>query len=231
MASFVVCAERASWQQAGRFAEKIPGTGELRSFDDRRWHALGEPILVYLTHPEYDHLRSLLGILKPGTPDVVIYYAARPAPEEAAELGKLVGEMRPKNTTVVFEAKAAAASLLRHARSSGPKRDPVDHGQRIRSLREDFGLTQTELAHALGVSLRTIQNWERSGEASRSRGVRDLEELWDLLKDSVKAVDIPTWLRSANDAFDGRRPIDLLKDGKARDIVVEFRRLQAGEPV
>jgi len=28
----------------------------------------------------------------------------------------------------------------------------------------------------------------------------------------------------------GQRPLDLLKEGKARDIIVEFRRLQAGEP-
>jgi transcriptional regulator with XRE-family HTH domain len=98
-------------------------------------------------------------------------------------------------------------------------------------LRENFGLTQTELAHALGLSLRTIQNWEGWGEASRARDLRDLEELWDVLKDSVKMANVPTWLRSANNAFDGRRPIDLLKDGKARDIVVEFRRLQTGEPI
>jgi transcriptional regulator with XRE-family HTH domain len=110
-------------------------------------------------------------------------------------------------------------------------RDPVARGRRIRRLRENFGLTQTELAHALDVSLRTIQNWERSGEVSRARDLRDLEELWDVLKESVKMANVPTWLRSANDAFDGRRPIDLLKDGKARDIVVEFRRLQSGEPI
>src|SRR5688572_24396067 len=103
MASFVVCAERASWQQAGRFAEKYPVGGDLRRFVDLRRHTPGRPILVYLTHPDYDRVRSLLEVLKPGTPDVVIYYATRPAPEEAAELGRLVGETRPKHTTVVFE--------------------------------------------------------------------------------------------------------------------------------
>jgi DNA-binding transcriptional regulator YiaG len=146
-------------------------------------------------------------------------------------LGKLVGEMRPKHTTVVFEAKAAAASVLKHAQSPGPRRHPLARGQRIRRLRENFGLTQTELAHAVGVSLRTIQYWESSGEPSRARDVRDLEELWSVLKDSIKGADIPIWLRSANQAFNGLRPIDLLKDGKARDIVVEFRRMQSGEPV
>jgi hypothetical protein len=65
----------------------------------------------------------------------------------------------------------------------------------------------------------------------RPRLLRDAEELWTLLKDSLKPSDIPAWLRSENDAFGGRRPIDLLNEGHARDIIVEFRRLQAGEPV
>ena len=37
-------------------------------------------------------------------------------------------------------------------------------------------------------------------------------------------------LRIESDAFAGKRPIELLKEGKARDIIVEFRRLQSGEP-
>lgn len=61
--------------------------------------------------------------------------------------------------------------------------------------------------------------------------LRDNGELWTILKDSLRASDIPEWLRSENDAFGGCRPIDLLKEGRARDIIVEFRRLQAGEPV
>jgi transcriptional regulator with XRE-family HTH domain len=97
-------------------------------------------------------------------------------------------------------------------------------------LREHFALTQTELAHALGISLRTVQNWERAGVAGRARQLRDLEELWPILKGSIKGSDIPAWLRSESDAFAGQRPIELLKEGKARDIIVAFRRLQAGEP-
>jgi len=63
------------------------------------------------------------------------------------------------------------------------------------------------------------------------RLLRDAEELWTLLKDSLKPSDVPAWLRSENDAFGGRRPIDLLNEGHARDIIVEFCRLQAGDPV
>src|ERR1700683_5233389 len=120
MAGVVVCAEPRSWQQAGRFAAKTLGDAELKSFEDLRWRTPVLPILIYLTHPDYDHLRSFLQFLKPASPDVVIYYASRLAPQAAAQLGKLVGETRPNHTSVVFEAKAAAASVLSHSRSSCP---------------------------------------------------------------------------------------------------------------
>jgi DNA-binding transcriptional regulator YiaG len=229
MASIVVCAEPGSWQQASRFAQKVLGNAELKSFEDLRRRAPVQPLLVFLTNTDYHRLRSLLRTLKPASPDVVIYYANRLAPEEAAQLGKLVGETRPNHTSVVFEAKAAAASVRRHSRS-GPGNGKVSSANRTRQLREHFGLTQTEQAHALGVSLRTVQNWERAGVAGSPRQLRDLEELWTILKESIKGSDIPAWLRSESDAFAGQRPIELLKEGKARDIIVEFRRLQAGEP-
>jgi transcriptional regulator with XRE-family HTH domain len=115
--------------------------------------------------------------------------------------------------------------------SAAQRNGIASSANRTRQLREQFGLTQTELAHALGISLRTVQNWERAGVSGRPRQLRDLEELWTILKESIKGSDIPAWLRSESDAFARQRPIALLKEGKARDIIVEFRRLQAGEPV
>jgi hypothetical protein len=76
-----------------------------------------------------------------------------------------------------------------------------------------------------------VQNWEKSGVASKPRQLRDLAELLAILEDAMESPDVPAWMRSANDAFGGQRPFDLLQDGKARDIIAEFRRLQAGEPV
>jgi hypothetical protein len=136
MASIVVCTEPGSWQRAGRFAARVLGDAELRSLDDLRRHAPLEPILVYLTNPDYHSLRSLLRMLKPASPDVVIYYVTRLAPEEAAQLGKLIGETRPNHTNLVFDAKAAAASLLGHSRSSGQGNGTPSTANRTRQLRE-----------------------------------------------------------------------------------------------
>jgi DNA-binding transcriptional regulator YiaG len=231
MSSVVVCAEPRSLQQAGRFAAKLLGGAELRSFEELRREIPMQPGLVYLTHPDYDHLRSFLKFLKPTGVHVVIYYANRVAPADASRLGKLVGETRPSHTGVVFEAEAAAQSVLQYSKFAARKSVARASVARTRRLREHFGLTQAELANAIGVSVRTVQNWEKAGAASKPRQLRDLKELWTILTESIKRPDIPAWLRSANNAFLGQSPIDLLKDGKARDIIVELRRLQAGEPV
>lgn len=57
MASVVVCAEPSSWQQAGRFADRVLGGAEMRTFNDLRRQAPVEPVLMYLTHLDYDHVR------------------------------------------------------------------------------------------------------------------------------------------------------------------------------
>jgi transcriptional regulator with XRE-family HTH domain len=230
MASVVVCAASQNMVKAGQFAKNELSEAELRTFEDLFRNAPLTNVLVYLTHPDYDHVRGLLEVLKPNAPDVVIYYATRPAPEEAAELGRLVGELRPRHTAVFFEAKAAVASVLCAPHHGSQQDFSGKSGNRVRLHREQFGLTQTEMALALGVSIRTIQNWERGDQAVKGHRIRDLEELLSVLQDLVAHSDIAVWLRSENNAFQGRRPIDLVIEGKSRDILAEFRRLQAGDP-
>jgi DNA-binding transcriptional regulator YiaG len=231
MASVVVCATPQNVARAGQFAKRELGRVQVRTFEDLRRRIPLTNVLVYLTHPDYDHVRGLLEVLKPNAPDVVIYYSTRPAPEEAAELGRLVGELRPRHTAVVFEAKLAVASVL-HAPHHGSQKDrKVKSVNRVRLLREQFALTQTEMAQALGVSLRTVQNWERNDHSIKGFRLRDLEELRTVLHDVIADPDLPVWLQSENEAFQGSRPIDLLIEGKSRDILAEFRHLQAGDPI
>jgi len=230
MASIVVCAAPQSMARAGRFARSKLREAELRTFEEFFRNVPLANVLVYLTHPDYDHVRSLLEVLKPNAPDVVIYYATHAAPEEAAALGRLVGELRPRHTAVFFEEKAAVASVLdAHHGSQNHLKAKLEN--RVRLIRGQFALTQTEMAQALGVSLRTVQNWERNDRAIRGYRLRDLEELQSVLHNVVAEPDRPAWLRSPNDAFRGRRPLDLVIAGKSRDILAEFRRFQAGDPI
>lgn len=230
MSSVVVCTMPVSLARAGQFAGKALPDAEVRTFADLFRKTPVEPVLVYLTHPDFDHVKGLLEILKPNALHVVIYYATKLTPDEAAQLGRLVGEVRPRHTSVFFEAKAAAASILRQPHQ-GSGAVPGKSENRVRLLREWFGLTQTEVAHALGMSLRSVQNWEHGNTAAKGHRLRDLEELRSALDEVVPARELAVWLRSENQAFGGRQPIELIVQGKARDILAEFRRLQAGEPI
>jgi DNA-binding transcriptional regulator YiaG len=231
MASVVICAASQNLARAAVFAKSKLREAELCTFEDVFRNVPRTNVLVYLTHADYDRVRGLLKVLKPNAPDVVLYYATRPAPEEAAELGRLVGELRPRHTAVVFEAKVAVASVLSAPHHGSQKDLRAKSENRVRLLRERFALTQTEIAHAFGVSLRTVQNWERDDQAVKGHRLRDLEELQNVLHDTIADADVPVWLRSENQIFFGRRPIDLIIEGKSRDILAEFRRLQAGDPI
>jgi DNA-binding XRE family transcriptional regulator len=233
MTEVVVCATSQDLAQAGQFAKKCLTNVELRTFDDIVRDIPLQPVLVYLTtfrltHPDDDHVSSLLKAMKPSAANLVIYCADHVAPEQAARLGRLIGEFRPHHTEIVFGAEAAVSAL--HMPHHGGQ-VPIPGGNRLHAMRERLGLTQLEMGRAVGVSLRTIQNWEKEVNAGRGHLLRDLQELMAILSDVLPQSDIPVWLRSENDSFGGKRPIESILDGKTRDIISEFRRLQAGEPI
>lgn len=69
-------------------------------------------------------------------------------------------------------------------------------GQQIRAARERAGLTQEQLASYVGVTLRTIGNWERGASVPRNRLAKVHEVLPELSDQDDRGVD----LRSASDA-------------------------------
>jgi DNA-binding XRE family transcriptional regulator len=213
--------------QAGQFARDCLHAAELRTFDTFAQNLSFQSVLVYLTHPDNEHISSLLKTLRPSVVNVVIYCAELPTPEEAALLGRLVGEVRPYHTELVFRAEAAVSALQVSGRQGGKSPDK----NCSYAIRERLGLTQTEMGQALGVSLRTIQNWERQAHARRGHLLRDLEELSAILSGVMSPAEIPIWLRSENNSFGSKRPIELVLDGRSRDVISEFRCLQAGDPV
>jgi DNA-binding XRE family transcriptional regulator len=97
-------------------------------------------------------------------------------------------------------------------------------------LREELHLIQVDLAAALDVTTRTIQNWEKQGRTSERR-LRDLKELYELASEYIGAHQVATWMDSPNDAFQKRTPRETIREGKMRDLILEFHRLQTGEPL
>jgi hypothetical protein len=63
------------------------------------------------------------------------------------------------------------------------------------------------------------------------RRLRDLIELDGALARYITPAERQAWLISPNDAFARDAPRDWIIEGRARDLLLEFRRMQVGEPV
>jgi len=109
------------------------------------------------------------------------------------------------------------------------KEKPVSRDT-LAALREDLDLTQVDLAAALDVTPRTVQNWEKHGRGPERR-YRDLKELQGLLSKYIESGQVVSWMDSPNEAFRNRTPRELIREGKTRDLILEFGRLQTGEPL
>jgi len=93
-------------------------------------------------------------------------------------------------------------------------------------------LSQEQLANALKVTARTVQNWETGrGTRQMNKKTRDLRELLSRMNDYVVAPEEKRWLSTPLEAFAGRTPQELIVDGRIRDLVIEFDRLREGKPV
>lgn len=105
-------------------------------------------------------------------------------------------------------------------------------GDKLADARARLGLTQEQMASALNVTTRTLQNWESNiGTSQIERRTRDLWELLELMDDYVVAKEEANWLKTPNSAFRNRKPIELIIEGKLRDLIVEFQRLREGQPL
>ena len=98
---------------------------------------------------------------------------------------------------------------------------PAAIGQRLRKVRDDLGLTQTEMASRVSVSPRTWQSWERAEYYPTAEALRFLVE---------QGVDV-NWVLTGNMA----RPTQTsTQDGASSSIVVSAKgrgRVDPGELV
>lgn len=230
MPDVLVCAEPETREEAAQFVLKLgarPQVCSIHNLKHRR--EKGHWMLVYLKGAEPSvTLRTCLRQVSKDSSLHVIVYTHPDDDHQTAELGRIIGEFRPRGTEICFY--EGEVERIFHAQLGVVGREkPVSRGA-LTALRKDLDLTQVDLAAALDVTPRTVQNWEKHGRRPKRR-YRDLKELQGLLSNYIESGQVARWMDSRNHAFQNRTPRELIREGKARDLILEFERLRTGEPL
>lgn len=72
-----------------------------------------------------------------------------------------------------------------------PKTSPTEHGKHLADLRKAAGLSQTEVANALGVPQRTISFYERAARQVPRNLVKGLADLYGVTPEEILDIDGP----------------------------------------
>ena len=141
-----------------------------------------------------------------------------------------------KPAAVIFFGQAAADRFLAEvpmpeAAARGPKLSESKELEKVKSLRNDFGISYESLSRVLHVSHRTVLRWLH-GECAPQPGHKDAIEKAILLRNRMLKVlrkeAIPRYLMAYNEVLGGVRPLDLLTSGQADKVAADIASLEAG---
>jgi DNA-binding transcriptional regulator YiaG len=84
------------------------------------------------------------------------------------------------------------------------------------AVRKKLGLTRKVFSRLTGYSERAIANWESGGQPDEPglRRIRETERFQAKLAEVVRPEEIPLWLDTPNDAYDGLKPIEVIERGE-----------------
>ena len=162
--------------------------------------------LFYLRDAEPKaEFESILKAFKGHKSSFVVLYAPHHSSDFAFRMGKMVGKHSLDSADWAFN--------LRHVEQLLRARNVLAH--RIHKTAERFdivaarkrlGLTQEQMANALNVTTRTLQNWEGGlGTSQMPKKTQDLRELLRLMDDYVIAPKEREWLETPLRAVQNRR--------------------------
>lgn len=87
---------------------------------------------------------------------------------------------KPQRTTQEAFIRFAIESINTMQYKKEEKKETIQKNLRIRELRKSSNQSQTELAQAIGVSLRTIQNWEAETSDVSTKKLREIAKHYDV---------------------------------------------------
>jgi len=100
----------------------------------------------------------------------------------------------------------------------------------VRDVR-DVALTIDEVGEITGVRPRQVHHWltgaHKPQGASKER-LLELHYLVDQLRDVYTPEGVDIWLHGRNRLLNGRRPLDLLRDGDFESVLYAIERLKSG---
>lgn len=108
-----------------------------------------------------------------------------------------------------------------------------DLGVQVKQLRRVMRFTQVELAPLLDVSQRTLASMEGGKKAfgqHERKAIVELKRLVSSLAEIMPADEVGRWLTTANDAFNGFKPLELIDRGEVDRIYEMVYMLKAGIP-
>jgi transcriptional regulator with XRE-family HTH domain len=194
----------------------------------------GQVGVVYLSHSEADSsIEKTLAALRNAKVASIVFYVPHHSTDFAFRVGTMVGRQKGMYAEWAFNFPhlrqlLKARNIRAHVRQQGHSANSFG----LVGARQRLGLSQAQLASALNVTVRTLQNWEAGkGTSLMTKKTGDLRDLLSRMDDYVVAPKEKEWLSSSLKAFDGRTPQQLITEGRMRDIVIEFDRLREGQPV